>query len=158
MQKPAIILDLDGVVADSSHRLKYADIRDWDTYDILTDYDTTYEWSDLLIEMIQVYNSIMACQVKLIFITARGNRARCATKDWLLVNFGLKSNDYVLYMRPDGDKSEDCVLKQTLYEAFVKDSYDVRFVIEDKLSNAIMWRKNGLVCLHMDPTQPAKAV
>ena len=141
-KRKAIILDLDGVLVNSEHRWFLAEDGKWDLFDVLIYRDTTYQWSRIFLQMVQIYNS-----VQIIIVTGRGERSCSATKGWLQANLHLFPGKYLLYMRPDGETCADCVLKQGIYELFIRDYFDVLFVVDDKSSNVKMWRNNGLVCL-----------
>ncbi len=54
-------------------------------------------------------------------------------------------------MREDGDRRKDIVFKKEIYHEFLKDAYDVIFVLEDRDRTVHMWRKEiGLTCLQVD--------
>jgi hypothetical protein len=50
-------------------------------------------------------------------------------------------------MRPEGDYSPGDIMKQTLYNQYVKDKYFIEFVIDDSTKCVEMWRNLGLTCL-----------
>jgi hypothetical protein len=81
---------------------------------------------------------------KIIILTGRDESCRKVTEKW------LENNEIVpdlLIMRPEGDYSPGDVMKQTLYNQYVKDKYFIEFVIDDSTKCVEMWRNLGLTCL-----------
>jgi hypothetical protein len=80
--------------------------------------------------------------VSIIFLTGREGTEVCrtATDDWLKEHSGIR--DYKLFMRPEGDNRKDSIVKIELYNEFVKNNYDVKFVLDDRDSVVNMWRKD----------------
>ena len=50
-------------------------------------------------------------------------------------------------MRPAKDNRKDFIVKQEIYENYIKPKYEVLFCLEDRTHIAQMWRSLGLVCL-----------
>jgi len=66
------------------------------------------------------------------------------TKIWLKEN--QIYYDFI-YMRETGDKRSDEIVKQELYEQYVKGKYNVLYIIDDRKKVIDMWRKLGLTTL-----------
>jgi len=56
-----------------------------------------------------------------------------------------------LFMRPEGDMRPDNIVKAELFDTYVRDNYDVQFVIDDRDQVVDMWRRMGLACLQVAP-------
>ena len=52
-----------------------------------------------------------------------------------------------LHMRRAGDARKDSVVKRELFDAHVRDRYNVRRVYDDRNQVVDMWRSLGLACL-----------
>lgn len=74
--------------------------------------------------------------------------ARDATRFWLMDN-GI---DYArLIMRPAGDKRNDAIVKNELFEKYVAPNYNVLFALDDRDRVVEMWRAKGIKCLQCEP-------
>jgi hypothetical protein len=70
------------------------------------------------------------------------------TKAWLAVN---EIPYDALYMRKANDYRKDAIIKLELYEAYVKDKYDILMVLDDRDQVVRMWREElGLPCFQVD--------
>ena len=56
-----------------------------------------------------------------------------------------------LHMRPEGDKRKDSIVKQEIYDKYIKDRYNVKFVLDDRNQVVDMWREIGLKVLQAAP-------
>lgn len=72
---------------------------------------------------------------------------RRVTEAWLNHNGITRYKN--LYMRKNGDKRKDYVVKKELYETHIKETYEVLFVLEDRDQVVKMWRDLGLTCLQV---------
>jgi hypothetical protein len=81
-----------------------------------------------------------------IIVSGRDDTFKDITLKWLTDN-GVFVNE--IHMRQAGDKREDSIIKQELFEAHIKDKYNVVFVLDDRNRVVDMWRRNGLKCLQV---------
>jgi uncharacterized HAD superfamily protein len=51
-----------------------------------------------------------------------------------------------IFMRKLGDKRNDALIKREIYDGFIKDEYDVLFVLDDRDRVVKMWREVPLTC------------
>lgn len=123
----AIIVDIDGTIADNSHRDKYR-----------TD---LYHTDKPIWNVIECIKGLQAYSTQLLLLTARSESSRKITEDWL-ASCGLQ--DYKLYMRSDDDKRPDFIVKRDIFEKYIKKCYDIIGVFEDRPRNCRMWRQYGL--------------
>lgn len=140
-----IIVDIDGTVAHMDGRSPYdyskvsTDIVDENIREILQRYNMpTYQgnFSDTYI----------------IIVSGRDDTCKSETFDWL-VNNGIPHDE--LHMRDplkvdeSGKKLDDTVIKKEIYETWIKNRYNVRFVLDDRDRVVKMWRDQGLKVLQV---------
>jgi predicted kinase len=79
---------------------------------------------------------------KIIFLTGRECTDSCynATLKWLEDNVDIAFEN--LIMRREGDHRKDSIVKRELFDEFVKEDYNVQFVLDDRDSVVDMWRKD----------------
>lgn len=142
MQTKAIIVDLDGTLADNDHRqrLYHTYPRDWDAINHASKFDRPHEWCIEIVRLFAMNN------YKIIFLTGRAEESRGVTEEWLMRHIG-PAVDYSLLMRADGDKREDTDVKSEIYLAKIAPFFDVLFCIDDRRPVVDMWRDMGLPCL-----------
>ena len=74
------------------------------------------------------------------------------TKAWLddwTSNVGLAKYEWDLLMRPADVYNRDDEIKYQIYHDFIKDEYEVLFVLDDRNQVVDMWRDIGLTCLQV---------
>lgn len=126
-----IICDLDGTIALHTGRSPYDTAKcDTDVVNLVV--------SDLLLR----YNE------RLIFVSGRDEEFRPQTVEWLKKNIGYEYS-YLLFMRPKGDKREDSIVKEEIYNNEIKGKYNVELVLDDRNRVVEMWRRNGLTCFQV---------
>jgi predicted kinase len=54
-----------------------------------------------------------------------------------------------LFMRADDDNRKDSIVKRDLFDDFVRDNFDVQFVLDARNQVVNMWRAMGLKCLQV---------
>lgn len=78
-----------------------------------------------------------------ILLSGRQSEFREQTLRWLKAN-GVVFDE--LHMRAEGDRRSDDVVKAELFDAHVRDRYNVRFVLDDRDRVVALWRRMGLPC------------
>lgn len=152
--KPWIIVDIDGVIANNSHRLyflsksNHPEGTDWDNYHIAGAYDPPIKDIVLLI-------NFLAKLVNVCYITGRTEVAAQITQNWLEKyishRFGM-----TLITRAENDHESGAEYKRRVYsEYFIRGERRVWLVFEDGMQSVRMWRDLGLTCLQpMEEFQP----
>lgn len=56
-----------------------------------------------------------------------------------------------LLMRPDGDDRPDWQVKTELFDAHVRDRYDMKLSLDDRDQVVGLWRHMGITCLQVAP-------
>lgn len=150
-----IIVDIDGTLADCTHRLHFIKgdgKKDWPGF-----FDACYGDAPIstVIKMVHSLRTGTGSPVmdnRLIFCSGRPERIRALTTKWLLhFSFLAKEpheegNGWPLYMRADGDFREDSIIKRELLGRIREDGYDPVLAIDDRKRVVDMWRTEGLVC------------
>nr|WP_066062605.1 hypothetical protein [Frankia sp. EI5c] len=104
-ERPLAVIDVDGVVADVRHRLKFlrALPGDWEAFFAAADIDPP------LVEGVELVRSL-ARDHDVIWLTGRPERSRATTERWLREQ-GLPLRE--LRMRPDADRRPARIFKRS---------------------------------------------
>lgn len=137
-----IIVDIDGTLADLTHRLHFLEKRDYDGF-----YGALSKDKVKLNIVETVVNLGMLKSNRIILCSGRPDTYRQETSDWLLVEAGLTCE--ALYMRAAGDYRKDHIVKAELYDKMLADGYEPSLVIDDRPSVIAMWREKGLDVLQV---------
>ncbi len=128
-----VICDIDGTVALRNGRSPYDLTKvSEDTFDPRMNY---------------ILSHFMDTGVKVIFVSGREGTAQCTrdTTQWILNNIGRRDNWDIIF-RTEGDHRNDSVVKEEIYDQYIKDKYNVIAVFDDRDRVVKMWRDKGLLC------------
>ncbi|MEV7008250.1 AAA family ATPase [Streptosporangium sp. NPDC051022] len=129
----AVLVDIDGTTALMCDR---------------SPFDETRVAGDLPnLPVIKVIRALEATGHRIVFVSGRTDACRAATEEWLAVNTGIRYD--ALHMRVAGDFRKDYVVKADLFDAHVRDHYDVACVLDDRRQVVDMWRSLGLTVLQV---------
>lgn len=137
--RPYVIFDIDGTLADNDHRRHYVENRpkNWKAFFSEMHKDTPKR-------MVRDLNWwLTKSGYGIILVTARFDEYRQVTKDWLHANLIHYDS---LYMRSDKDFRPDTEVKKEIYEQKLRPFFDVRLVVDDREPVVRMWRSLGLEC------------
>lgn len=143
----AIIVDLDGTIANIGDRSVYAGHE--------CAVDTLNEVVQRIAERWQDDWDDMQSPRHVIFCSGRQGtpEARKATIAWLLKHgyWDIENtDDYVhLFMRDEGDNRKDSIIKKEIYDDYIAPNFNIDFVMDDRNQVVDMWRKQGLICLQV---------
>jgi predicted kinase len=130
----AVIFDIDGTLAHMAGRGPF----DWGKVGT----DSVDE------DVAGLLDSFKRDNFKVLIFSGRDSVCQGETINW------LKGNSIAydeLAMRPEGDTRKDVEVKREFYEAF-KDTYDIRYVVDDRAQVCRMWYEMGLCLLKVgDP-------
>lgn len=132
MLPTAVLCDLDGTLAHHVSRGPYeiekceTDLLDEEVARVLALCDRTDDY--------------------VVLLSGRQSEFREHTERWLKAN-GVVYDE--LWMRAEGDRRPDDVVKAELFDAHVRDRFDVRFVLDDRDRVVALWRRMGLKCLQV---------
>ena len=137
----AIIVDLDGTLADSSHRSPF-----FSTFDeIMNDKVIRH-----VAEMVKM--SYYCYGRNILFVSGRGGREgeREATEAWLAAKIEIDTNGSSvsrLFTRKVGDGRDDTIVKLEIFNNHIRDKYDVKLVLDDRPLVCRLWSDLGLPVL-----------
>lgn len=134
--KKDVIVDIDGTVADLTHRLKYIqqDPKDWNSFFGNMANDVPIHDNIDRIQYLSQDNNI-------VFVSGRPEDYRAVTEKWL--GQFIRNPYQALFMRKSGDKRPDTEVKQQILDTYF-DKTKIKLVIDDRPSVIRMWRSNGL--------------
>ena len=82
------------------------------------------------------------------FLSGREYKYRTQTRKFL--NRAISFRNYNLFMRETDDFRKDSIVKKELFDKYIKDEYDVLFVMDDRNQVVDMWRNElKLTCLQV---------
>lgn len=119
------IVDIDGTVAtmDKSRR--------------------AFEWDKVYLDQPKDYVIELLENKDVIFFSGRDSECYDLTWNWLKEHIH-PSTKFQLFMRPTKDNRKDYVVKKELYFKHIKNKYNVKACIDDRLSVCCMWLELGL--------------
>jgi len=138
---PAVIFDIDGVLADASGRQHHlAGLRrDWDAF-----FEACGE--DPLIPEVARLLELLTPEVAVVLLTARPARVRAQTLAWLAAQ-GLRYD--LLVMREHGDHLSARDFKRAETVGLRGYGFELRLAVEDDPANLVMFEEEGVPCLYV---------
>lgn len=147
-----IVVDLDGTIADITHRLHYISKdkprkeRSWKKFFEACDKDKPIQ--PILDIITCLYSVGYYCQInRIIFASGRSDEVKGKTIEWLDANFGYTYEK--LYMRKAGDYRADYIVKEEILDQMIADGYNPTIAIDDRKQCVDLWRRRGLTCLQV---------
>lgn len=141
--KRLYVFDLDGTLADITHRLHLIKQKppDWPSFYRSCVSDTPKAWVIDLLNMCRKQGDIL-------ILSGRSDEVEGYTRDWLIENHIWY--DY-LVMRKAGDYTPDHVLKAEMMDSFLTDKdFEVQFIVDDRQRVVDMWRSKGFKVLQCE--------
>jgi len=151
MTKRCYVFDLDGTLADLSHRLVFIGgdaPKDWRSFFAAAGGDAPIE------PMVELYRTIRYSTyhsysgTKMVIVSGRSDECREATEAWLEHH---EIHYDALYMRKQGDHSDDTRCKQELLKQLLADGWEPILFVDDRDRVVNMWRELGYTCLQCAP-------
>ncbi len=149
--KDAIIFDVDGTLADCSHRVHHVKNgnKDWDKFFKGMSDDTPVPGVVWLAEVLGDYHYQMG-GAEIFVVSARPDTYRSQTENWLSRHCpDLWTSITALLMRNEGDHRPDTEVKKDILKGIQSQGYNVRLVIDDRPSVIKMWREQGIPVLQV---------
>ncbi|MCO6011524.1 AAA family ATPase [Actinoallomurus purpureus] len=97
--------------------------------------------------VIEVARALRGDGCRIVFLSGRTETCREATTAWLHRHVGGQFDGP--FMRKAGDTRRDSIVKAELFDRHVRDTYDVRCVLDDRNQVVEMWRSLGLTVLQV---------
>jgi predicted kinase len=138
--KPTIVVDLDGSLCDITHRRHFVagpGKKDWVGFGAAIPDDTP---SPMVAEVVKLLKE----KYTILYVSGRNAQYRRATEEWLEKQ-GLDFH-FALFMRGVTDFRDDEIIKEEIYNRYIKDHFDVKLVLDDRARVTNMWRRIGLEC------------
>lgn len=138
-----IIFDIDGTIADSTHRVHFLeqDKPDWDNFLSNCEQDKPIKWTIDLLRILKTNGYLIY------LVTGRTDNIRGKTINWLN-RYNIPYDK--LFMRQTGDHRHDYEIKLELINDFIN---DIWFAVDDKQSVVDKFREIGINVLQcgVDP-------
>ncbi len=142
--KKIFIFDIDGTIADLTHRLHFISDKpkNWGRFYGGCDLD------DPIDSVISVMESLRRAGYEIWHFTGRTESVRCKTMCWLIRHTGYKGEPVV--MRENGDYRQDYIVKQEMLDRMLDvDRERIVGVFDDRQQVVDMWRRNGIKCFQV---------
>ncbi len=128
----AVMCDIDGTLALMSDRDPYDGSR--------ADEDSLNFPVGLTIRLLNDWG------VKILFCSGRSETHRTVTRDWISEKlfWDAQTVDESLFMRAEGDRRRDSIVKLELFDKYIRHNYNVLYVLDDRQQVVDAWRSIGL--------------
>ncbi len=135
-----VIVDIDGTLADCSHRQHHVqgEKKDWKAF--FAGMSEDMPRIDVIETVIGYFNE----GHEIFIVSGRPDDYRTETSRWLHYRVFHDKLYKALIMRRAHDSRPDDIVKQEIYDTYFKGKYPVHMVIDDRPSVIRMWRSNGL--------------
>ena len=137
-----IIVDIDGTLADLTHRLDYikTEPKNWGAFFAGVGGDTVIEPIAMVVDDLRLQgNTIILC-------SGRSDDTLEDTEQWLADN---NINYDMLLMRKAGDHRQDSLVKKDMLDYIRSCDLNPELAIDDRTQVVRMWRKEGLLCMQV---------
>lgn len=135
----AIIVDVDGTIADHSGVRGPHDLSK-----VHMDKPKT-----AIIEIVKRFHNTH----HILVVSGRQDSCKDSTLEWLRRHGVVPSDEskFSLMMRKAGDSRKDSIIKREIFDKYIKNNFNVEFVLDDRNQVVDMWRLElGLTCLQVD--------
>jgi predicted secreted acid phosphatase len=153
---PCYIVDIDGTVANIEHRLHFiqSNPKDWDAFFKACVNDKPIA---PMFRLLHHTNFGSPRSTHFIYVTGRPEKSREDTMRWLAKPhiLDVTETSWVLphpdklYMRKDGDRREDFMVKREILTQLRADGYEPILAFDDRTQVVKMWREEGIQCLQV---------
>lgn len=158
-----IVFDIDGVLADCSHRLKYIQGKN-------KDYDKFYSSEEVMKDrlILDITDIIIALgnfddytgvdeedQIRIIFVSGRNRKCLSSTIRWLEKNLNVYINEDNLFLRSENDWRPAYQIKEDLIKKHIGFE-NILFAFDDDDEVNDMYKKHGVICYKPNITSVVK--
>lgn len=142
--KPCYIFDIDGTLADCSHRLHHIqkEPKDWTAFFAACSKDKPIK------AIVELATVLLCSDEEVVFVSGRSDECRSATEQWLSYYVWA---DAPLYMRKAGDHRDDAIIKIELLAQIRADGFEPIMAFEDRTRVVAAWRAAGVPCAQVAP-------
>lgn len=131
------VFDIDGTIADCSHRIHHIENKDWRSFFAACGDDAP------IAHIIGLAQDLACSGKRIIYVSGRSDECSEETARWL-DKHGLPVGRK--YMRKAGDHRPDNIVKGELLAQLVADGYRPIMAFDDRNQVVKMWRENGIPC------------
>lgn len=143
----AYIIDIDGTMA---RKKMGPGSRNWHDYSRVSE-DDPIEDVLLAVRALACGHGSKGNPPLVIVMSGREDSSMDDTRAWLDKHLGVNVYDE-LYMRATGDHRDDAIVKSEMFDAHVRNRFNVRGVVDDRPRVCRMWRAMGLTTFQVgDP-------
>ena len=136
---PAVVFDIDGVLADAAGRQHYLEWGDWRAFFEACGDDPVIEEIERLLELLD--SSLL-----IILVTGRPRRVEPHTVAWL-ERYGLRWD--LLVMRERGNYAGVDEFKRGVVRDLKSAGFDPRLALDDDPKNHAMYVEEGVPCIYI---------
>lgn len=136
---PAVIFDIDGVLADAAGRQHYLDYGDWHSFFEACGDDPVIEEIESLLELLDA-------NLHIVLLTGRPRRVAPHTLGWLQ-RYGLRWD--LLVMRDFGDYSGVEYFKQGVVHELRAHGFELKLALDDDPKNHAMYVHEKVPCIYI---------
>ena len=141
---PLFIFDVDGTVADLSHRIHHIQTegqkKDWGQFFAECGKDQPIK------PVIDTLLLLAGSGAEIKFFSGRSSSTYAQTYYWINHFIPMMQN-IQLTMRKEDDFREDCIIKKEMYDSLTADERErLTAVFDDRDQVVKMWRENGVKC------------
>lgn len=139
-----IIVDLDGTLADCSHRQHFVTTKpaNWPAFEAGIPFDPPHQ------HIVDLVNTLYESGWRIVLCSGRGEQSRTDTEIWLIEH---DVRYHALYMRAFGDNRRDDIVKSEILDQIIEAGYEISFTLDDRKNVCDMWRSRGIPCLQVAP-------
>jgi predicted kinase len=143
INREAIIIDLDGTLSDTSHRIHHlrGNKPNWHAFFAGIEEDEVNRAVEA------AYKMALAANYTILLVSGRPETYRIPSETWLR-RHGF-TDYFALFMRQVQDQSPDTEVKSKIYDRYIAPYFDVLFILEDRPRVVQMWRDKDLVCFQV---------
>ena len=133
------LFDIDGTLADCSHRLHHIQKqpKDWNAFFADCHADAP------LHHIVDLAITLFDADQRIVYVSGRSDECRALTVAWLQSQ-GL--HDAPLYMRKQGDHRDDDIVKIELLAQLRADGFEPIMAFDDRNRVVAAWRAAGVPC------------
>lgn len=144
---PCVIFDIDGTLANVSHRTQYVQInpKNWKAFNAAMVHDVPNK------DIVWLVRTFYAVGSKILISSGRGAEDRDKTVHWLDNVANIAGLYEKLYMRPLDDDRRDDIVKSEILDQMLLDGYNPTIAVDDRDQVVNMFRSRGLRVLQVAP-------
>lgn len=144
---PCYVFDIDGTIADLSHRLHYISEefddqgmkrkKDWNAFFAGCHKDAPITHIRTLL------TDLAKAEATVVYVSGRSDQVRDETMAWIIAHGFPVGN---IFMRKEGDHRPDNLVKAELLDELVDDGFRPIMAFDDRDQVVKMWRERGVPC------------